>query len=69
MDREALVTEADGHRFFAGWRSDPFFFDVTGALKDFQFTGNDYFVETYAALCSNYPTPRSGQRLAFGLAR
>jgi hypothetical protein len=27
--------EARDHRFFAGWRSDPFFFDVTGALKDF----------------------------------
>ena len=25
LDREALVTEAGNHRFFAGWRSDPFF--------------------------------------------
>src|ERR1700720_3047169 len=24
--RDARVTEAGGHRFFAGWRSDPFFF-------------------------------------------
>ena len=26
--REAHVTQAGDHRFFAGWRSDPFFFDV-----------------------------------------
>ena len=44
-DREARVTDGSDHRFFAGWRSDPFFFDVTGALKDFQFTGNDYFID------------------------
>ena len=25
MDREAIVVEAEDHRFFAGWRSDPFF--------------------------------------------
>jgi len=25
--REARVTEASDYRFFAGWRSDPFFFD------------------------------------------
>jgi hypothetical protein len=28
---EAQVTEAGDYRFFAGWRSDPFFFDVGGA--------------------------------------
>src|SRR6267378_4387068 len=27
---EARVTEAGSYRFFAGWRSDPFFFDVRG---------------------------------------
>ena len=45
MDREARITEAGDQRFFAGWRSDPFFFDVTGALKNFQFTGNDLFTD------------------------
>jgi hypothetical protein len=40
MDREARITEAGDHRFFAGWRSDPFFFDVMGALNNFQFTGS-----------------------------
>ncbi len=42
---ESPVTEAGGYRFFAGWRSDPFFFDVEGALNDLQFTGSDYFAD------------------------
>jgi Domain of unknown function (DUF4331) len=42
---EAQVTEAGGYRFFAGWRSDPFYFDVEGALNNLQFTGNDYFAD------------------------
>src|SRR3954449_4658309 len=40
---DARVTEAGPYRFFAGWRSDPFFFDAGGALNDFQFTGDDFF--------------------------
>jgi hypothetical protein len=43
--REAQVTEVGDHRFFAGWRSDPFFFDVEGALNKLQFTGDDYFAD------------------------
>src|SRR6266576_2989887 len=43
--RDARVTEAGGYRFFAGWRSDPFFFDVQGALNNLQFTGDDYFAD------------------------
>src|SRR6202167_3931822 len=42
---DARVTEAGGYRFFAGWRSDPFFFDVEGALNNLQFTGADYFAD------------------------
>jgi hypothetical protein len=42
---ESRVTEAGDYRFFAGWRSDPFFFDVEGALNNLQFTGNDYFAD------------------------
>ena len=42
---EARVTEAGGYRFFAGWRNDPFFFDVLGALNNLQFTGADYFAD------------------------
>jgi len=42
---EALVTEAGDYRFFAGWRSDPFFFDTLGALNDLKFTGTDFFTD------------------------
>jgi uncharacterized protein DUF4331 len=37
------VTVAGGYRFFAGWRSDSFFFDGQGALNNMQFTGDDLF--------------------------
>ena len=40
---DARVTEAGDYRFFAGWRSDPFFFDTQGVLNDLQFTGDDFF--------------------------
>ena len=43
--RDAQVTEAGDYRFFAGWRSDPFFFDAGGALNNFQFTGDDFFAD------------------------
>ena len=42
---EARVTQAGDHRFFAGWRSDPFFFDVRGAMNGLQFTGDDFFAD------------------------
>jgi hypothetical protein len=45
MGRESLVTEAGDYRFFAGWRSDPFFFDVQGAINNLQFTGDDFFAD------------------------
>src|SRR5712672_3437865 len=45
MGREARVTEDGDYRFFAGWRSDPFFFDTQGALNNLQFTGDDFFVD------------------------
>src|SRR5271168_2094154 len=35
--REAQVTQTGDYRFFAGWRSDPFFFDTRGALNNFHF--------------------------------
>jgi len=43
--QEAQVTNAGNHRFFAGWRSDPFFFDAAGLLNNFQFTGDDFFAD------------------------
>jgi hypothetical protein len=45
MGPETRVTEAGDHRFFAGWRSDPFYFDVQGALNNLQFTGDDFFAD------------------------
>ena len=43
--RGAQVTDAGGIRFFVGRRSDPFFFDLNGALHDMQFTGDDFFAD------------------------
>ena len=45
MGREAQITELRGYRLFAGWRSDPFFFDPLGALDGFNFTGRDFFTD------------------------
>ncbi len=42
---EARVTQAGDHRFFAGWRSDPFFFDVQGGMNSLQFTGDDFLAD------------------------
>ena len=47
---EARVTQAGEYGFFAGWRSDPFFYDAGGALNDFQYTGDDFFAD--ADVCS-----------------
>jgi hypothetical protein len=43
--RQAQVAQAGDYRFFAGWRSDPFFFDAEGALNNLQFTGQDLFAD------------------------
>ena len=45
MGREARITDAGAIRFFAGWRSDPFFCDVEGAKNKLQFTGDDFFAD------------------------
>jgi hypothetical protein len=47
---DTRVTDARDYRFFAGWRSDPFFFETLGALNNLQFTGTDYFAD--ADVCS-----------------
>jgi Domain of unknown function (DUF4331) len=43
--QEALVTKAGECRLFAGWRSDPFFFDANGNFNNMQFTGDDFFAD------------------------
>ncbi|HEX5418352.1 MAG TPA: DUF4331 family protein [Chloroflexota bacterium] len=40
-----VVTQEDGFKFFAGMRSDPFFFDLAGFLAGFKFTGTDFFID------------------------
>ncbi|MGA9945262.1 MAG: DUF4331 family protein [Candidatus Cybelea sp.] len=47
--REPRVTNAGDYRFFAGWRSDPFFFDAQGALNGLKFTGHDFFADKNVA--------------------
>ena len=39
------VATAGVYRFFAGLRSDPFFFDLDGLHNDFAFTGHDTFID------------------------
>jgi hypothetical protein len=43
--QEALLTSAGDYRIFAGWRSDPFFFDADGLFNEMQFTGTDFFAD------------------------
>jgi hypothetical protein len=45
IGREGHAVQAGDLRFFAGWRSDPFFFDVLGVLNNFQFTTGDFFAD------------------------
>src|SRR4051794_11664621 len=45
LAQTARIAEGAGHRLFAGWRSDPFFFDVLGALDGLKFTGADFFAD------------------------
>jgi hypothetical protein len=45
IGRAARITQAGDIRFFAGWRSDPFFCDVEGAKNNLQFTGDDFFAD------------------------
>lgn len=39
------IAEAGDYRFFAGIRSDPFFFDLEGYLNGMKFTGTDKFLD------------------------
>jgi hypothetical protein len=44
-DQQGPAGQAGEYRFFAGWRSDPFFCDVAGAKNNLQFTGDDFFAD------------------------
>ena len=41
----AQVTTSGPYRFFAGLRSDPFFFDLLGFIDDFNFVNGDFFAD------------------------
>lgn len=42
---EARITTRGGYRFFAGIRSDPFFFDLLGFVDGFNFAFGDFFAD------------------------
>jgi hypothetical protein len=45
FDGDAGVVESGDYEFFVGIRSDPFFFDLDGFQHDFEFTGEDFFID------------------------
>src|SRR5437660_1769381 len=46
LTSEAHITQGhEGAQFFAGFRSDPFFFDLLGFLNGLKFTGSDFFID------------------------
>ena len=61
--REPKVTNAGDYRFFAGWRSDPFFFDAQGALNNLKFTGKDFFADkNVASIVLELPNSKLGSQ-------
>ena len=42
---EATITTNGPYRFYAGLRSDPFFFDLLGFIDDFNFVNGDFFAD------------------------
>ncbi len=45
FDGDARVVASRDHSFFVGIRSDPFFFDLEGFQHNFEFTGEDFFID------------------------
>jgi hypothetical protein len=62
--REPKVTDAGDYRFFAGSRSDPFFFDAQGALNGLKFTGQDFFADkNVASIVLEVPNSELGSKM------
>ncbi|WP_051447688.1 DUF4331 family protein [Rhizobium leguminosarum] len=60
---KAWIAESQGYRFFAGWRSDPFFFDTLGAVNGLKFTGHDFFIDKdVCSIVLEIPNSRLGTR-------
>ncbi len=45
LGHEPHITVRGEYRFFAGLRSDPFFFDLLGFIDDFNFSHGDFFAD------------------------
>jgi hypothetical protein len=45
LGKEAHISSREGYRFFAGLRSDPFFFDLIGFIDDLNFVNGDFFAK------------------------
>jgi hypothetical protein len=61
---QAEVTDAGEYRFFAGWRSDPFFFDAQGALNGLKFTGQDFFADkNVCSIVLEVPNAKLGSKM------
>jgi hypothetical protein len=45
FDSSITITREGPYKFYAGLRSDPFFFDLVGFLHGFKFTGSDFFID------------------------
>jgi hypothetical protein len=45
FDSEITITKSGPYKFYAGFRSDPFFFDLVGFLHGLKFTGSDFFID------------------------
>jgi hypothetical protein len=60
--REARIAEALGYRFFAGWRSDPFFFDPLGALNGFRFSADFFTDKDVCSIVLEVPNPVLGSK-------
>ena len=65
----AIVTDGqEGVRFFAGFRSDPFFFDLKGFLNNLKFTGSDFFAgKNVFAIALEVPNKLLGKSSKIGV--
>jgi Domain of unknown function (DUF4331) len=66
---EPYVTSGNyGVHFFAGMRSDPFFFDLLGFGKGLEFTGSDFFVDKNVfSIALDIPNDLLGRRPQVGI--
>jgi len=68
FDAQAKVTVAGAYAFFAGSRSDPFFFDLMGFCNNFKFTGSDYFIDKDVfGIVLEIPNAALGEQTKVGL--